>query len=96
MRRHGISADGEVTVAPFVGVFRTDEDLLILGAGGNAKVVAETAIACGLLLVLSFFATVVLALLSTPCPGLASDWSSFIFFAIGMSYEVPGCFSGHW
>ena len=46
IRREGISAAGEAATAPYGSAERMS-DLLILGAGGHAKVVAETAIARG-------------------------------------------------
>ncbi|PAA04921.1 UDP-N-acetylgalactosaminyltransferase [Pseudomonas fragi] len=44
--REGISAAGEVTMSKFAGSLPTTKKLAILGAGGHAKVVADTAECC--------------------------------------------------
>ena len=45
--REGISANGEVTMSKFAGGTSSSKKIAILGAGGHAKVVADTAEMCG-------------------------------------------------
>ena len=54
IRREGISGYGEATMAPFTGNAERKMSLLILGAGGHAKVVAETALESGVASSLAF------------------------------------------
>ena len=44
--REGISAAGEVTISKFTGTAPAEKKLAIVGAGGHAKVVADTAECC--------------------------------------------------